>query len=288
MITDFFPFQAKAIIISPDNISVYCTASGKALWKKKAEPEVAILGDDHHFLDENPLNPFLTKDIAGYLVKERIMEKVETSDDEEGYEEVNVGDDTILRIYETKSGELIATERLTHYCDNLLIKFRGRCLCYVAERRIQAVVVEGRKAKRYEFPIPIDHFIKTRQLASSVMPESAGLDLLGFLGKTNILIGNLWLRDSNGSTFTMLFTLNLDAATAAPNEQGVNLAFSIPSACKSLGSPKNDFQPIYRTDQRSKSVELIGVMRENNIRSPANVTTIENGFFVTEMECKPF
>ncbi len=82
----------------------------------------------------------------------------------------------------------------------------------------------------------------------------------------------------------MLFTLNLDAAIAASNEQELNLAFSIPSACKSLGSPGKYFEPVYRTNQVSKSVELIGAMRENNTCSPDNVTTIENGFFVTEME----
>ncbi len=298
-------FQAKALIILPNAIAVYCTTSGVALWEKHPEEEILSYRDYDDYAEYAP-QPFITKDIAGYFLQERSSSPPSSESDQEysdsSFQEGGEYDWTSstewakLRVYDTNSGDLIATERI--YADFggdffdeywASIKARGRLLCSedVYGKSLHVFEVVGREVRKHKFAFPIDYFINNRQLSSSDKVNWIRMEIMGFLSKTNVLVGNILFvasPDSTDNFYYMLFTLDVDAGIAARDASELNLAFSIPPACKTMGSPEHKFNPVCKTDQVSKRVELIGVMRGKN--DDANdVVTVENGFFVTEMQC---
>ncbi len=232
--------------------------------------------------------PFITKDIAGYFLDKYNSEGVHTT--------------TTIRIYLTASGTYVSSFEIPEPDASLIKKkdvidviAKGRILCYQIKSTMHVLSVVGKEVKKYDFPFPYDHFIKTGQLRPLSHSHEASIDLLGFAAKSNVLIGNLRRKKQ-----VLLFGLNLDAAFGARNEEEVSQAFSMSPIFNSLGSPENDFKPIYKTDRASRRVELIGVMREKNTSSDGledyivkkmfdmleeEKALVENGLFVTIMEC---
>ncbi len=266
----FFLFQAKALIVLTSSIAVYCTKTGESLWKRKTEWEIEVLQKDENFLGDYRAETFITKDIAGYVLEERELvdsESDESSDGKEG-KYMFFKDNKILRIYATESGELLATKRLPRFISlrkNMEIKGPTLIVFYrnFFNERIHVMNFSGGRVEKKVFSFPIDFLIRTKQIKPLYNLKHLRTFTIGFLSKTNVLVGNLRIRkeEPNHPDFIQkIFTMDLDAILVAKNEEEVNKAFRVLSACSELGSPQKIFRPIYGTDPISQRVLLIGVI----------------------------
>ncbi len=245
-------------------------------------------------------HPFLTKNIAGYIHEENNK-----------HYSVLGPEYAMIRIYDTQSGNFLGSSKISqkeikHIKDhNIRVFAKASILCYSYKTGIRIYRVVGEEVKKYKLlHFPIDHFNLTKQLkqsnnsADEQIEEELNLTcmkLLGFVLKTNVLIGTL--RQCPAVT---LFTVDLDAAFDAKSKKEIREAFSIPSDFNALGSKDIYFRPIYGTDRVCQQVELVGVMRERIKETPDNCEfatddqhgkdegeeeiTVENGFFVKSLQ----
>ncbi len=103
--------------------------------------------------------------------------------------------------------------------------------------------------------------------------------MLGFLGKSNILICSLDAYD-----YFELFSLDVDAAFSATTSEGEDMAFALPLRTnQEIPLPSyglQHFEPVYRTDKKNGCVDLVGVLGR---RSKSMADTYH---FVTEISLR--
>ncbi len=252
------------MIVLPHLIAVHSTTSGETLWQKHL-PNLDLLS-----LEQNA--PFITKDMTGFF---------------HGNWHNQAFRDTewAIQIYDTQTGEFITNKVIKAWqWAYIQISFftTGRYLCYFVNHAIRVIFVSDKEAKECEFPMPKDHLAKTKGFNMAIAKEwdfnSWSIrGLLGFLGKTNVMLGYV-----NGC-IRFLFTLDLDAAFSATNEEETNAAFSMPLAAYASDKKVKDWiwKPICRTDRTSGSVDVVGAMNKIEKR---DTITLDNFFFVTEMQ----
>ncbi len=270
------------MLILPGSIAVHSAITGDILWKRQAEQV-----DRNRLTDprmESPLIPFITKDIAGYIanIHSHHINNEGGSDDYYEY--------TVLRAYDTESGHLLATmqipnaENLCYNCNDMVV--RGCILCCTSGLVIQVFRVVRNEVRSYELIFPVVHFLMSGQLIEHpgpYRPPFQMIDLLGFLGKTNVLIA--CLRSNKFTVKNVLFSLDLDAAFAARDEEETRLAFGIITPCCDPSSPwQQKIKPIYRTDRSTGQVEMVGIVHPKYSGVEMDYITLENEFFVTEMD----
>ncbi len=280
-------------LLLDDSIAVYEITTGDLLWKKEHSTR--------------PKDPFITENITGYFGT--------TFEERETDEELSS-----VYIYDTASGDPIATLPLRNLSTinirTLQPATKGSLLCFWDDVTVHVIKVDGKKAKRYEFTFPVDHFIKTMPYSDQVdtvakvkkayspvgsLVGTAGpskhekasgctieydeiYELLGFVGKTNILLGSVNVNEWDRM---VLFSLDLDVAIAAGNEEEVTAAFNLPLAHEwSTGtmSETGTYKPLFKLDRTKVGMELVGVTREEYVWKCDAKYTVDNCYFVTEMQ----
>ncbi len=262
------------LLLHPYGISMHSTRSGETLWKKEI--------DDPCLMRDRPAL-FITKDIAGYIVN-----SFKDADNEEDEWERN-----ILNIYSATSGELIHSERInTCYINNRESEARGNVICWTVDSDLHVFRVVGKEVEKHVFSVPVKHLIKNKEINPSEKPwaQWGGINMHGFLGKTNVLLCSVLIADISMSEIHckekyLQCGLNLDEAFAAKSENEINSAFSI---CPPYNAPFRDdleLKPIYKTDRETGCIDIIGIMCEKDKPTMSGDTfDIENNFFVTEFD----
>ncbi len=248
------------LIILPNSVAVHSTTNGSKLWETKIEKEHLLYRTNSGQLLGCMPAPFITKSIAGYLVKGM---------DGEDYQEATI------TMYDTNTGQLIGNTKLPSEAQEVQwgeIFAKGPLVCFPVGQSVHVYRAEGKQIKTHKVSFPSKYF----NIKFNLYERQSYIDLLGFLAKSNVLIGSLKGKDN------LLFSLDFDSALAPKSEGGSRPTFCIPKCCRSLGNPENDFKPVYRTDRTTGGVELVGVMRQKN--SSRKSFKVDNGFFVTEMQ----
>ncbi len=256
------------MILFPDTIAVHSTTSGELLWKRELE--------SWQVLEHDPYRPspdvFITKDIVGFINFSKDSEPT-------------VYRQSVLMVYDTETGDYIGSatipsEKAQRDTSNRRHKFaRGCCVGYQLSQSVCVYRIEEKEIRCYEFGLPNNYqYFSKFYLQRSKLPFV--YELLGFLGKTNCLM----ISFEQEGKFVRMCCLDLDSAFVAKTEKEVESAFSLTKGCESLGSPERNFNPVYRTDRDTGSVDLVGFMRQKNTSSSSHRVTIDTGFFVTEMQ----
>ncbi len=282
-------FQANVLVLLDDSFSIRSTTTGELQCKIVPQEE-----DLEHLDFELGMSPclFITKDIAGYIVD--IYDEEYGDSDDDTCEDQCEFEHANLRIYDTKSGALLTSAKILKLIDEPMddrttkVLAKGRTLCFTCDggQEIHVIQVVGKALKRDHFCFPLEHFVKLKKIDAST--RDCKMKLLGFLAKTNIVIGNLTASNSKSERMSYAFGLDLDAATSAKDEEGVNSAFSIlaqPASKKAARFDDYEFQPVYRTDRSTMSVELVGVASKRDTDGNRKITAIGSNMFVTEMQC---
>ncbi len=249
------------LILFDGIMAVHETVNGRILWKKYISQ---VLPRDH----EGKIVPFITDTIAGYLYSERSSREIPGL--------------SLANIYDTNTGVFIASLEISpSQCtlgywawDNALTK--GPYLCCADKTAIRVIKVTRQVAKQFEFAL-------SKEKLASIREKTMRIEkLLGFVGKSNILLGWFKLtgeyRDGNA-----LFHLDLDAACKAKNQSEVDQAFSFTFFKTSEHLPY-EFEPIYRTDRTRSSIDLVGTMKSETVEYLDEKITVFNWFFVTELQ----
>ncbi len=296
------------MFLQDDSMAVHSTTTGDTLWRTSLEQE-----DQENIAKGEYTTLFLTEDIAGFATQVYEKPYDEDEDNEFQVDPLHV----LLQFYDTEKGSLISSVKILEQCIGFSdcphrVLARGSILCYKFHMdssfssyeedpfAIYIFRAVGKELKRHVLQFPLNHFIEQEQID---FPSDAGTQtkLLGFLGKTNILLGNLTVAkykyqidQSNPEDLIkrhVLFTVNLDTVFAAKDEEETNLAFAIHEVC-TYSDPnslyKRDpeyFHPVYKTDQATKSVDLVGVMWKKDSGDGSQKIVVESKIFVTEMEC---
>ncbi len=245
------------LILLRDKIAVHDTLTGDLLWARKTVES----GLDPH-------TPFITKDVCGYLTC-----------------------DNGLHVYDTNGGDFIASI-WADYKSSLeqgIIVSQGPYLAYTDNNlglHVHVVKIVKKKATRYKFSFPSEPFAGT-EFAGKYLTWPISIELIGFMAKTNVLIGNVGGHCTRfGGWECHLFSLDLDDATSATSDGEVESAFSVPLSSVPSGLQHYTFsyKPVYQTDRESGSVDIVGVMKKNQALYTGGLLTIDNYFFITEME----
>ncbi len=251
-------------VILPDSVAVYSTTTGQRLWEAKIEKDHLLhkITFSEEILGSEPV-PFITKDITGYLVKAI-----------EGLHE-----EAAITIYDTKTGKLLGSTKVpleeAREIEFGTMVAKGPSICYTIGQSVYVSKIEGKLFRKHKFSLADKCFVGSK---TTKINRRWRIELLGFVSKSNILIGNLY-----GDDEIKLFCLDLDIACVAKSERNGQDFCMVPSSYQSLGSPGNVFKPVYRTDRDTGAVELVGIMRRYN--SSSDFIKIDNGLFVTEMQC---
>ncbi len=248
------------LFFRPDSIAVYDTNSGEMLWNKDHD-EREKLG-----------TLFITKDISGYITEE------------DSYCKFNM-----LHLYDTQSGAHIASLKVERWFDKKEIWAKGPFLFCRQHEKIYVFKVVGKEVKKCTIVFPFDYLLKTigmNRFEFGYYYEF--FKLLGFLGKTNVLIGNLALEKimNPSKVKHVVFSLNLDAAIAARNDKEANRAFSIVPHLESVGHRcMQRFMPVYETDRSTDSVDIVGVMCQRyETNDSEDPLILDRKYFITKME----
>ncbi len=262
MYTVPYILQEKMLILFSGIMAVHDTVNGGILWKKTISEELPIGL-------EPSIVPFITDTIAGYFYMDTRSENQKS----------------VANIYNTNTGALIASVDLScHWGQGRAWKralAKGPFLCCKekTEIRVRVIKVTGQHAKQYEF-VPSKKMLALIEKKCKKVKE---IDkLLGFLGKSNILLGLFKLTGN----VRVMFGLDLDMACKAKNQREVDEAFLLSFSKKSMTKPgylQNEFQPIYRTDRARGCIDLIGTMKQGATRFLDEKMTVFNWFFVTEL-----
>ncbi len=169
---------------------------------------------------------------------------------------------------------------------------QGAIRGFAQNKIIHVIRLHGGEAETHSFPFPADHFAKVPGSPLGQCDKSKLVCLMiDFLGKSNIMLGNLKISLLHTS---VLFSLDLDAAVTARTEEQRNNAFSLPLNCNSVMLPDSQresilrhnyedwYQPVYKTDRINGSVEVVGVSRK---KLESDAAVVETHMFVTEMKC---
>ncbi len=262
-------FQAKAIIILPhDLVAAHDTKTGELLWKHQIEDEEGVR--------HNSFLPFITKDISGYVIDRQIAEgnKVLT-----------------IHLFATQGGAAITTIDVpckawirSNSMQSGGLFCKGPFLAYTDRvgHVVHVIRVKGKEVERHEFPFPVDRFEQTEAINEDPSHDLSLFKLIGFVGNT-VLIGNIGSR----SAFkTFLFSFDLESALEARNQSEKDSAFNLPleSSSSTVGDLLFSYQPIYKTDRTDERVNIVGVMREKITDDYEDVVTVDNCFFVNQMQ----
>ncbi len=260
------------LIIAPGKTSVHDIRSDKRLWENKhddsldpagtaSERELRMFGyRTRHWYGIYSVrcyDPFINSQITGYVYKTRDMK------------------DT-LKIYDTDTGNLIASHANERIAD---LVTRGPLICYAAEGlHFNVIKVVDKKMKEYSVSFagsPI------KEVAQDLMGcKEYSVNLVGFLAKTNVVIG--YLRHLKAQS--VFFSLDLDAAISARDEKDAWNALSLfPVREDSDGWIGQWCEAVYRADRDSKSLDLVGVMRKKKDER-CRVVAAEAYIFVTELQ----
>ncbi len=266
------------MIVLQDSIAVHSTANGDCLWNAKPEPEDAR----YLIMHKRRARPLIlmTRRMAVFIIC--------NADQGGGYSH---GLAYNLRIYGTENGTLLkSTEIPRAFLKDISRKIvaKDSILCYNFKLTFHVFRVGDGKVKEYVFSFPSDHLAQLEEFTGSKCTGAAlqTISLLGFLAKTNVLMGSLKVDMPEFGCAQVIFSLNLDAAINAKNADEIDTAFSwlLSAFNPVVGTNEYDFKPVYRTDRAKNSVELVGIMMKSLPDSSSDVLTIENSFFVTEME----
>ncbi len=290
------------LFLCPDFLAVHSITSGEALWRTRIEEKELQEQLNFHGTDVDTSTLFLTDNFAGFAT--HIYETIIEDDDDVGTYEENF-QYVLLHFYDPNNGVLIKTEKIFEQTDPIerqpIIFARGSILCYLnyncgdyedydnEDDEVYVFRLVGKELQKHVLQFPLDHFVRIKQL--DVPNDGTRIRLLGFLGKTNILIGYMNPSKLKNSDTHVLFSLDLDAVLAAKNEEETNLAFTIHKVCKYKSARKyykyehDYFQPVYKTDRTTNSVDLVGAMWKKDAGDGSQNMVIESNIFVTEMEC---
>ncbi len=270
------------LIIMHDAVAVLNTTSGAVLWRHQLEGE-HVHEDQAGFYG----NPFITDRIAGYQHIRDQDCKIEMYD-------VNTGKHIGSHVRKGKGNYWML--------DNHNMFARGSYVCFsdlILTTHILKIADNGDKIEEFSFRFPREYFSQLTKL-SHLLYRLGNIQFIGFLGRSNVLIGRL-KEHSRQNNFS-IFSLDLDAAVSAKCGEEVRRAFSLPlgpelgvimpgcdgecffRSCKKCDSWSiYDYRPIYRTDRITGSLDLVGVMRTTEANEKQ---TVKSYFFVTEMQCQ--
>ncbi len=250
------------LILFDGIMAVHETVNGIILWKKYISQ---VLPRDH----ERKILPFITDTIAGYLYSERSLSR-------------DIPGLSLANIYDTNTGAFIASMEISpSQCqlgywawDKALTK--GPFLCCADKTAIRVIKVTKQVAKLFEFAL-------SKEKLASIKERIMRIEkLLGFVGKSNILLGWFKLTGEHRDGHA-LFHLDLDAACKAKNQSEVDQAFSF-TFFERPEDLQHEFQPIYRTDRARGSIDLVGTMRRRVTDFLDEKMNVSNWYFVTELQ----
>ncbi len=243
------------MLVLPHLVAVHDSKTGEALWQLE------------HDIDPLSCSSlFITRKVAGFKLRDHSCKT------------------STIKVFNTQNGELITDHKVTtqHLRSAKIIIARDSCLCYVDGLVIHVLMVHDNGVKKYSFTFPVDHFAKSNCFNSKDDPSKLeSIILEGFVGKSKVLIGNLW---SSYGCSRILMSLDIDAAVLAKNEDEVKMAFSLPlnpKGQKPPGRNNNTYLPVYRTDRINECVDLVGVMQR---KEKTAKITLETHYFVTQLD----
>ncbi len=241
------------MVFVPNFIGVHGVRNGELIWKKEHKHKSA---SKCKWL-------FITKHISGYV-------------------SLNKNHKYEITIFCTKSGDLITVEELQTKKLNWhnSITARGQYVCYVKDSYfnlcIHVIKVAGENVTRHNFRLPYQKVFEQYGIRRALYYTEQSL--LGFLGKSNILMFSL---ESNMGI--KLYSFELDVAVSAKSYEDVKLAFSLPLASQEknkFGHYFGHYVPIYQTDRINGSVDIVGAMLHKQ-----EMGAVDAFYFFTEMQC---
>ncbi len=255
-------------------IAVHDSRTGARLWKTDIEEADGVISSHAH-VSRYYFRFFITEVTAGYAMVNRESETRRC-----------------IRLYDTKSGVFIASFKIPY--GRIEILSSGPFVCFHHGRTVQAIKVDKGEAKKYEFEFPFEDLVYKKKQPP---PTRRSIQrLLGFVGKTNILVGLMDKTQGLGhliesgvcKVHPSLFSLDLDFAMAARSETESKKAFDFPMAQDH--SEETCYLPMYKTDREKERIDLVGVMSKSrdvfNFQIFPNLSklTVQTHLFVTDMQ----
>ncbi len=254
------------VLLLPDEkIAMHDTRTGEILWQQELGQK------DTEEVIYNTV--FITENFCGYAT------------DPMGWlSESNPA----IQIHDTDSGQHLSSvdvEGSTALFRQRRTVLNGPFLVYLTyDSSVSVIQVDGKKVTQHNFPLPMDKLMKTNTLLNGNEYCSA-ISLMGHLPKKNVFIGQLHTGIfENKSSY--VFSLDLDAALAAKNEKRkTGSAFThLMTSSFATDGPGHKLKPVYKTDLARECVDFVGVTKEKRSANSRNMLTIEQYFFVTEIE----
>ncbi len=208
------------------------------MWKKEIQVDPSSCG-----------HLFITKNFAGFVCYDFTEEQARK-----------------VKIFDMRNGDLIASRKINvedRGVNSLVAK--GSFLCYNYRTAIHVIqVLEGSGVRLFEFCFPTAKFFRAVLDVNCNMSNYTNPCLMGFVSKTNVLVGNL--RASSGRVRpAVLFSLDLDKVASARDKDEEWSAFSLPllgEDCNITEEHHRSYQPVYRTDRINRCVDLVGVVKK--------------------------
>ncbi len=240
------------VLLLRDIIAVHDVRSGEVLWQQ------------HHKMPKGSSCLFITKVFTGFLFFNKAKEPE-------------------IQVFDTSNGNIIANQTIKFWMSKYHMSMiaRGSYLCYADHFNIHVIKFCCGKTTCYKYPMPRHFFKPVRKNAKGFFCwNEIVVDLLGFLGKSHVLIGTLYQYDQID-----LFAFDIEAAASAHSEQEAELAFSRPLDSRKQKLNLNNgsyYDPVYRTDRINGCIDMVGVMR----RRASKKLKIDAYFFETQLEFK--
>ncbi len=267
------------VIFLPDQIALHDTTNGQVIWQKQHGEDVWSFWKEQEKLGIVWCNPttsytraefrgpcvslFTTNHVTGYVFTNEYHDYLQCQPHKVEWK---------LILFSTATGELIGTEHDVSKC-----MAKGPYVCYPKKLAIHVLEVSGTVVKKHKFKFPLSYFMEDMTSCHFLEDRKyiQGIELIGYLDKSNILLGNL-----AGFHCSILFSLDLDSAVNATNKGEQQMAFSLPLAGERISARNHTpFQAVYRTDRINECVDLVGVMRKRGRKA------VKTYYFVTEMQC---
>ncbi len=251
------------VVLLPDKLAVHDVTNGSVLWQAKHSSDIKRL-----------MTLFINAKITGFVSR------------------VSPGQFK-GEIFDTATGEFITYLNIVVPKGKIgrnIIRTKGKLMCYIQNLdfhviRVSPSLSSQQRKREYKFSFPVEHFkedIENFYRASTRPLVPSSISLLGFLGRSNILLSQLRCE---GQHKPLLVSLDIDAAIAATNDDEVQLAFSLPLLERdedfSFYPCDTGYTPIYMTDKSTRRVDIFGVT------CPTWKNSYKNYNFVTEMEFLP-
>ncbi len=260
----------------PELIAVHDAISGNVIWRHD------------HKVDFGQCMPiFITRDITGYFYTSATDQATQMAT-------------KIATIFRTSDGKLVSDQQIKIVRLSYLVplgrrEIKGPLICYTEGLAIHVVKIVADSVKRYKFQFPEDRLVNSNIDSIGTPPAFTHVLLKGFVGKSNVLMGNLSDNsvlmhnhgNNSGSNFPELFTLDLDAAMSARSEAEIAAAFALPLLNERHLSSSNErhwlYQPMYRTDRSRGCVDVVGAVKMVTY-TDRDCATFRTYNFVTKMQ----